>query len=332
MLKILILFLLITPIFQGCASFFDPYHLKDLKLIMPSGFNNLVFGKEKKKMVIAVLDFVIPESKAKLIDMNPAQRLVTMLGKTKKFDIIERSDIQKLLNEQALGQTGLIDENTAAKLGRMLGANAVVLGQVSSLSQKPTYFPTNARFETLASIDIRIVDVSTGKIIYSETAEGDARTSVDFSPGIDAKNCPVNYPSYTDPILRALEFVPGKLGKLLPPTGYVISVNDKKITLNTGENEGVLVGDYFIIFRKGKVIVDPVTKKELGFEKEVLGAMKILTVENDTTTGVVFKKRNSEMIIPGDMAIYSNDLQSFINSHWWFKNEFNSIFANKEYQ
>src|SRR5688500_18386666 len=52
--------------------------------------------------------------------------LITELVKSGKFIVVERSRLETLMGEQKLGMSGAIDATTAAKVGKVLGLNAIV--------------------------------------------------------------------------------------------------------------------------------------------------------------------------------------------------------------
>lgn len=86
-----------------------------------------------------------------------AERLTTKLVQTGKFRMIERSRLEAALKELNLQASGIIDENTAIKAGRMLGAEAVITGTIARL---------NGRFE----VNARMISVGTGVIISGQIA------------------------------------------------------------------------------------------------------------------------------------------------------------------
>lgn len=61
----------------------------------------------------------------------------SLLLETKHFDLIERNQLNRIMDEQKLGMTGVMDDSTAAKVGRLLGVNALILGEVTSYSVEP---------------------------------------------------------------------------------------------------------------------------------------------------------------------------------------------------
>jgi curli biogenesis system outer membrane secretion channel CsgG len=78
----------------------------------------------------------------------------------KKINVIERKHLNKILEEQALGQTGLIDESTAIKVGNILGVHAILIGEVLDYGKVIT---------PVAKLDFfcRLVDVKSGKILFA---------------------------------------------------------------------------------------------------------------------------------------------------------------------
>jgi Mg-chelatase subunit ChlD len=56
------------------------------------------------------------------------EQLSVTLGKNKVFTQVERKNMQQILHEIGLGQTGIVDEASAAKAGKLLGAKMLVTG------------------------------------------------------------------------------------------------------------------------------------------------------------------------------------------------------------
>jgi hypothetical protein len=73
--------------------------------------------------------------------------------------LVERDRLEEILAELKLGQSAKIDPQSAAKVGRLLGARYMVLGGYFDL------------METLRA-DARVVEVETGKVIQSTGASG----------------------------------------------------------------------------------------------------------------------------------------------------------------
>ena len=108
----------------------------------------------------------VKEVDKKLIDM-----LSTALFRTGNFVMVERSKIDKILEEQALQLSGAVDPKTAVEIGKILGAEAVVTGAVSEIGFQALSFLVNMT-ACRVSVDIRIIDVSTAKVLMAENGEG----------------------------------------------------------------------------------------------------------------------------------------------------------------
>ncbi len=51
------------------------------------------------------------------------------------IQVVDRDNIQKILDEQKLGMSGVVDESTAVSAGKLLGAKAVVMGTVMAYGE-----------------------------------------------------------------------------------------------------------------------------------------------------------------------------------------------------
>ncbi len=74
------------------------------------------------------------------------------------FVVVERGEINKLLNEQKLQASGATDSATAVRLGRVLGAGALLLGNIN-------------RVDGVYQVNARIVNAETSEVVVSGYAE-----------------------------------------------------------------------------------------------------------------------------------------------------------------
>ncbi len=119
-----------------------------LLLSMP----HILLAEEKPR--IAVLDLSadgVPDRTARTI----SNMLRTDLVNTGAFTVVERGQMEKILNEQGFQQTGCTEQDCAVKVGQMLSAHKMLIGEVSEL--KDEYY-----------ITIRIVDVELGKVDFAD--------------------------------------------------------------------------------------------------------------------------------------------------------------------
>jgi TolB-like protein len=85
-----------------------------------------------------------------------AGMLISELAANPAARVVERAEIQKLLDEQNLGATGRVDPQTAAKVGKLVGARYVITG---------TFIDFYGDFR----LDARIVNVETSEIVKVES-------------------------------------------------------------------------------------------------------------------------------------------------------------------
>lgn len=112
---------------------------------------------ESKKTTIAIMNL-----EAKDVSQSEADTVSDFLRydllNTGKFEVIERTSMEKVLAEQKLQLTGCTSTECAIEIGKLLNVKKIIIGTVSKLGNN--YF-----------ITARIVNVETGKIESSERAK-----------------------------------------------------------------------------------------------------------------------------------------------------------------
>jgi len=83
------------------------------------------------------------------------EAFLTVFTKSEAFTIIERQQLDKVVNEFELNQSGLIDASTAKEVGHILGIDIIVTGCASEAGKSQR-------------IDARAIDISTGEIVVAE--------------------------------------------------------------------------------------------------------------------------------------------------------------------
>ena len=102
--------------------------------------------------------------------------VTTELAKNGKYRVLERSKLKSIIDEQDLQISGLVDQDTAIKVGKMLGADAVVVGAVTQYEMDKTQIyihmiPIVSKEYTVGAT-VRMIDVKNGEIIYAHSASG----------------------------------------------------------------------------------------------------------------------------------------------------------------
>lgn len=159
------------------------------------------FGLKRR---IAVLDFENFSSQggAKLGSLV-ADQLVSKLARSDRFILVERSRIEKILQEQALGQSGAITEETAPRVGQLLGVESLILGKIHEASQETGRRKIDnekkkwslALKATVGNVRVsyRMVNTTTGEILLA-----DDLFSTEIKPGFDLKTKDLNLENMFD--------------------------------------------------------------------------------------------------------------------------------------
>jgi curli biogenesis system outer membrane secretion channel CsgG len=110
--------------------------------------------------------------------------LTNELATTEKFKVVERSKLEHVLNEQDLAASGRVAKGTAAKVGKLTGAQYLVMGTVSSFQENTSGGGGGLNFhgfsvgghkqDAYMAIDLRVVDTTTGEVVHTRTVEARA--------------------------------------------------------------------------------------------------------------------------------------------------------------
>ena len=140
-----------------------------------------------RKIVIG--DILDPEGKAGHHAADLADKITEGLFASQAYEVLDRQNMVAILQEHSLGETGLIDENTAPQIGRIIGSAAMVFGRIQNDSysdevttQKPytdkdgkTHEWQVRRGVYRLSATLKIIDVETARILAVKTVS--ARSS-----------------------------------------------------------------------------------------------------------------------------------------------------------
>lgn len=244
-----------------------------------------------------------------------ADMLVTALVKSNKFSPLERQELEKVLAEQKLGESGLVTAETAPKIGKLLGVELLVVGSISEFGQKEKKVSGGISFlsggiktkTSRAVVDVRLVNTVTGEIVAAETCEGEESSTgiaVDYED-IDFSN--MDSWDDTDIGKATREAVDGVVELIvknmasIPWAGKVLKVNaDGTILIKPGSEGNVKPGMEFEIYRLGEAVKDPDTGLDLGAEEERVAKIK---VTEDALKGKAAKAK----VVEGS-GIQTNDI------------------------
>lgn len=112
----------------------------------------------KQKTTIAVVEFADLQGNVTDFGRFLAEELVTRLGDLEKFKVIERQLLTKIIAEQKLTLTGIVDPASAKQLGKILGVDAIVAGSLTNLAQS-------------VRVNARLISTQTGEVFATAAAD-----------------------------------------------------------------------------------------------------------------------------------------------------------------
>ena len=236
-----------------------------LSLLLQTASSAADFRKTK----IAVLDFQLQGEGFETKDMGliVAEWFITALVKAGRFEVIERGLIQKLLEEQKLSMSGVVDASTATKIGKFLGVKIIISGSVMKL-------------QNVIEINARIIDVESASIIAAENVK--STTSVRLQ----------------DLVVQMSE----KIIKNFPLEGYIVNKTDSKVTIDLGRVAGVKEGMEFSVYKEGKIIKHPKTGAIIDVQRIETGKIVVTDVRDKIAEGKVLQEESAGSISYGQLV------------------------------
>ncbi|HLJ46621.1 MAG TPA: CsgG/HfaB family protein [Bryobacteraceae bacterium] len=250
-----------------------------------------------------------------------ADILVDRLVNDHIYTVIERKSMDKLLTEQNFSNSDRADANTAAKLGRLLGVDAIVIGSITQFGRddkKSNYggggFGLNkygiggvGRRESKAIVGIsaRLVAVETGQILATASGTGEsARSGTSLlgtggGPigggvgGVDMQSANFGSTLLGEAVGKAVTTVAKQLetnASALPTRavklqGLVADVSGNTLIINIGARAGAKVGDRLQVVHPVKSVKDPATGRVIRSVENKLGDIVLTDVDDLSAVG-----------------------------------------------
>ncbi len=282
-----------------------------LMLVLLCSFSN---AQLKKRVAVATFEDK-SGSGYNHLGAGVADMLTTALVKSGKFIVIERQELERVLNEQKLGESGLVTAETAPKVGKLLGAELFVVGGVTEFGTKenniggniPLFGGSLSKKTARAVVDVRLVNTTTGEIIAAETKEGSESTTgvsvryedIDFS-NTSAWDDTDAGKAAREAVNGVVELVTENMSKI-PWMGKVLKVNaDGTLMMKPGSEGNVKPGMEFDVFSVGEDVIDPDTGLSLGAEETKIGKIKVM--------GDALKGKAAKAKIVDGKEIKNNDI------------------------
>lgn len=204
--------------------------------------------------------------------------LSTKLAASNKFILLERQDLDKIISE--IEYAG--NENY-----QKVGADYLIIGSITEFGRKNVgkarVFSRSKTQTVQAGVSVRLVDVSTGQIIYSEEAKGEAETANKTVMGFGERT---DYDAtLSDKAISAAisQLVENIINNCMdrPWKSYILSNDENGIIISGGKSQGLKVGDVYEVIQKGKSVKNPQTGMMIELAGTTVGKVRIDLLQGD---------------------------------------------------
>ncbi len=285
-------------------------------------------GGRKKRVAIFDFDYATVQSASAAafgtnVDVGKgiSDLLVRHLVQDGTYSVIERKAMDKILGEQNFSNSDRADANSAAKIGRLLGVDAIIVGSVTQFGydNKNTNIGgggggwggfgvggfSHKKSKAVVVVDARLVNIDTAEIMGVADGKGESsRESTSLLGGggdwhgwgggaVDFGSSDFQQTILGEAVNAAVtqmsEGLVADAPKLVTRTisveGVVASVDGGQIVLNIGSRAGLKVGDQLTVKRITKEIKDPTTGKTLRKMTADVGVIKLTDVDEGSAVG-----------------------------------------------
>lgn len=204
--------------------------------------------------------------------------LSAKLFETDRFIMLERADIDAIQKELSMGELPKL-KNTADYL---------IIGSITEFGRKEVsdvgWFSRVKKQEVFAKVHIRIVDVETGQIIYSEEGKGSAYSEAGTVMGVGDKagyDAQLNDKAIDAAISDlASNIIENMLDK--PWHGYVLGYEDGALIISGGKSQNVLPGQRFDVLAQGRQVKNPQTGMMITLPGKKIAQIEVTANLGDT--------------------------------------------------
>lgn len=204
--------------------------------------------------------------------------LSSKLAASGKFLLLERSDIASLLEEAKKSDNGLAT----------IGADYMIIGSITEFGRKnvgKNGVFTNTKTQIVeAAVAVRLVDVSTGLIIYSDEGKGSAELTTRTSMGVGGQasyDATLSDKAISEAIGQLVENIINKCTDK-PWRTFFLSYDSDAQLIAGGASQGIRVGDSFVVKTKGKKVKNPQTGVMIELHGKQIGTVKVSATGGDT--------------------------------------------------
>ena len=195
-----------------------------------------------------------------------------------KFILLERADADKIKAEV---------ESQGSSVQKV-PADYLIIGSITEFGRKTTGevgFVSRSKKQTVeAGVNIRLVDVATGQIIYSEEGKGEAETesSTTFGMGgVQGFDATLSDKAISAAIEKLVDNIEATCMDR-PWKSYFLTYDSDGIIIAGGAKQGVKVGSVLPVYERGKKVKNPQTGMMMELPGKEVAKITVLSVGGTT--------------------------------------------------
>jgi len=246
--------------------------------------------------------------------------LVEKLVNGGQYSVIERNALDKILKEQNFSNSDRADASTAAKIGAVLGVDAIIIGSITQFGRDDQHTNVGgggyglgkfglggvgtSKSKAVVAVSARIINTSTAEIMVAVTGKGESTRSDTKligggggwsgggGGGLDMGSSNFANTILGEAVRQAVDNTAEQLnagaGKVVATkmavNGLVADVSGNTLIINVGKKAGVHVGDTLEISRQVRVVKDPTSGKVIKAVTDKIGNATVTDVDDDSST------------------------------------------------
>ena len=230
--------------------------------------------------------------------------LISSLMKTGAFEVIERTELQKVMNEHKLTAQGVLDPTTAAQAGKVLGVDLLLGGKLTEFGVRTkdsgilgalTAPLIGVGFDLKQStaravVDARVIDATSGRILTADTGTGEnSETGIaiagtnfhNFLAGANFNDTEWTSSRIGRATRAAVDDIVKQLLERFPVEAVVKGVlPDGSIILDLGRFSSITIGDQFQVMQE-TIFRDAQSGEEIYRDHKAIGSIRVIETEDD---------------------------------------------------
>ncbi|SVB27614.1 uncharacterized protein METZ01_LOCUS180468 [marine metagenome] len=221
------------------------------------------------------------------IGKQTSDMLASRLIKSRRFLVFERTDLNKLLDEQ----------KNSSVASELVGVDAVIAGSVTEFGRSVTGevgFLSSTKLQTAkAKVDIRLIDLRTGHAFFSAIGAGQATTESAEAFGFGSRagyDATLNDKVIASAITNVIDELISNLEKR-PWRTDILEIDGEQIFISGGKLQGLKIGDSLIVMKPGKAIKSKQSGFNVSLPPSKVASIKVVSFfgDNETNEGSVCK-------------------------------------------